>query len=910
VTVGNAKSISLGSTLTFLGSTNLNLGSGVTTLTNNTAINVAANTFTLGGDVVGGAFGLTKNGAGTLELAGLTGTNSFTGNSFINAGELFLSGTSRFGGTTNTTVTVETNAFLRVGSSASLGNVSLVLNNPDGLILSGIITNDVVFSNSGTISSTYANVDGSITIGEGVTMTTAANYLGTIPATNTPGRIVLDNNATLAATDTFTINQNQGITLQPGTATFSPGTNVQVFIASSIAGDGELRKTGAGNVRLTGSNSYTGGTVIDQGIIGITSDSSLGAVTGRVKLNNGTLVAAQNNTGGPTNTGTTVNASRTLVLGNGTTNNIDAQSGLFFEYNGVIGEENGAGAASSMRFGIAGTREGTVKLGGLNTYDGSTTIVAGTLEISNIANGGQASGLGQSGNAASNLVIGGTLRYAGASGTTDRLFSIGSTGVATLDSGSGTLAFNNTGALGYAATNLTRHDLTLTGSGSGTLALALVNDVHDDPLHIVKNGNGTWILSGSNDYTGTTTIAGGTLQVSSDANLGRVAGSEGLIFNNGGILKTTGSLTNSRAVAMTGAGAVDTGGNNVAFTGAVSGDGALTKAGEGTLSLTAGNSYAGGTLLNAGTLRLANTSAAGTGTITQSNGSSTLVIDTTGTVANAMSIYNITTLQNVTLSGAKTLNNSTYNVTNNTTTTETGLLSGTGGVTKEGAGTLVLAGSANNTYTGATVISNGALVLSNSVGNAINNSSGITVNSGTSLILGASNQIGDGIGLTLNGGTFIVGTSTAGYSETLGTLTLSASSTIDLGSYATGLRTLSFADSSAITWTGTLTITNWQGMTRSSSDVAEILFGVGGLTSTQLGQIYFANQDVNGGVLIGGSGELVPIPEAEVYWAALAIVLAVGWRERRRVLLLVRQLQATAGKRQATAESARQPQAN
>ena len=890
VTVGNAKSISLGSTLTFLGSTNLNLGSGVTTLTNNTAIDVVANTLTLGGDVVGGAFGLTKNGAGTLELLGLTGTNSFTGNSFINAGELFLNGTSRFGGTSNTVVTVETNAFLRVGASAGLGNVTLVLNNPEGLILAGVITNDVTISNSGTISTNYANIDGTITIGEGVTVSSAANNFGTIPSTNTPGRIVMDNDSTLAATATFTIDENQGILLQPGVATFSPGTNVQVFIASSITGDGELRKTGAGNIRLTGSNSYTGGTVIDQGIIGITSDSSLGAVSGQVKLNNGTLVAAQNNTGGPTNSGTTVNIDRTIVLGNGTTNNIDAQSSLFFEYNGVIGEENGAGAASSMRFGIAGTREGTVKLGGLNTYDGSSTIVAGTLEISNIADGGQASGIGQSGNAASNLVIGGTLRYAGTNASTDRLFSLGASGAGTIDSGSGTLAFTNTGAVGYAATNLSRHDLTLTGSGQGTLALALVNDVHNDPLHIVKNGNGTWTLSGSNDYTGTTTIAGGTLQISADANLGRVAGSEGLVFNNGGTLKTTGSLTNSRLVAMTGAGTVDTDGNAVEFSGAMSGSGALTKNGAGTLTLSGASTFAGGTVLNTGTLRLGSATGAGTGAITQSNGSSKLVIDTTGTVANAMSIYNITTLQNVTLTGDKTLNNATFDVAANTTYTESGQLSGDGGLDKIGAGTLVLAGTTNNTYTGATVISNGALVLSNSAGNGINNSSSITVQSGASLILGASSQIADGIGLTLNGGTFIVGNATAGYSETLGTLTLSASSTIDLGSYSTGLRQLTFANSSAITWTGTLTITNWQGMTRSSSDVAEILFGTGGLTSTQLGQIYFANQEVSGGVLVGENGELVPIPEAEVYWAALAIVLAVVYRERRRVALLWRRL--------------------
>jgi autotransporter-associated beta strand protein len=316
--------------------------------------------------------------------------------------------------------------------------------------------------------------------------------------------------------------------------------------------------------------------------------------------------------------------------------------------------------------------------------------------------------------------------------------------------------------------------------------------------------------------------------------------------------------------------------------------GGLEKLGAGTLTLSGNNAYTGGTLISAGTLRLNNASAAGTGTITQSSGSA-LQINTGGTVANAMDFYNLQTLQTVTLSGQKTLRNATYDIASDTTTTESGALTGPGGITKQGLGTLVLAGSTNNTFAGATVVEAGRLVLSNAEGNAIDNSSSITIKSGAALVLGASNQIGDGIGLVLDGGTFIVGTATAGYSETLGTLTLNANSTIDLGSYAVGLRQLTFANSSSISWATNvvLTITNWQGMTRASSDVAEILFGTGGLTSTQLGQIYFANQNIDGGVLIGGSGELAPIPEAPVVWGAAALAAFVLWRERRRLRSVV-----------------------
>ncbi|MFO0000284.1 MAG: autotransporter-associated beta strand repeat-containing protein, partial [bacterium] len=84
-------------------------------------------------------------------------------------------------------------------------------------------------------------------------------------------------------------------------------------------------------------------------------------------------------------------------------------------------------------------------------------------------------------------------------------------------------------------------------------------------------------------------------------------------------------------------------------------------------------------------------------------------INTTGTVANAMSIFNIRTMQTVTLSGNKTLNNATYTVDAGTTTTESGNLSGTGGITKQGTGTLIVTG--NNSYTGAVAVDAGVLNL-------------------------------------------------------------------------------------------------------------------------------------------------------------------------------------------------------
>jgi autotransporter-associated beta strand protein len=319
--------------------------------------------------------------------------------------------------------------------------------------------------------------------------------------------------------------------------------------------------------------------------------------------------------------------------------------------------------------------------------------------------------------------------------------------------------------------------------------------------------------------------------------------------------------------------------------GVISGSGGLTKEGTGTLRLTAANTYTGTTTLSGGTLRIDNAGALGSGNFVQTSGGTLLEVAATGTITNTMSIYNVSFTESVTLTGAKTLNNATITVETGDTVTEQGVLSGDGGLTKEGGGEYILNGSANNTYSGATEVNAGSLVLSNSSGNAIHSSSGITVNSGGTLVLADSDQIGDGIGLTLNGGTFLVGASAL--TEKLGTLTLTANSTLDFGVFETpGERILTFDNSFGIEWTGTLTITNWQGVAQTSSELTRLVFGVDGLDNDQLGQIVFASQGITGGELIGG-GELVPVPEPRVYAAAVALLAVVGWRERKRLLGLL-----------------------
>ncbi|MCX5515366.1 autotransporter-associated beta strand repeat-containing protein [Kaistia algarum] len=109
---------------------------------------------------------------------------------------------------------------------------------------------------------------------------------------------------------------------------------------------------------------------------------------------------------------------------------------------------------------------------------------------------------------------------------------------------------------------------------------------------LAKTGSGPLVLSGTNTYSGGARIDGGTLQVSSDANLGAVAG--GLIFN-GGALSTTGDIASVRGVTLTAMRVFDVAfSTTLGLTGVVSG-GELAKQGAGTLTLSGVDGYIGGT---------------------------------------------------------------------------------------------------------------------------------------------------------------------------------------------------------------------------------------------------------------------------------------------------------------------------
>jgi fibronectin-binding autotransporter adhesin len=185
---------------------------------------------------------------------------------------------------------------------------------------------------------------------------------------------------------------------------------------------------------------------------------------------------------------------------------------------------------------------------------------------------------------------------------------------------------------------------------------------------IIKQGTGTLTLTGTSYCTGTTTISQGSLQIGNGGTTGSYSG----------------NITNNSTLIF------NRSDNTMFNSGVISGTGSVIKLGTGTLSFWTNNTYTGGTTISQGTLEV------GSGL-------------TGGSIVG-----------NVTNNGTLTFNRSDE-------LAYSGVISGTGSVVMQGTGTLILTG--ENTYTGGTTISNGALQLGNGysangsvVGNIINNS--------------------------------------------------------------------------------------------------------------------------------------------------------------------------------------------
>lgn len=652
------------------------------------------------------------------------------------------------------------------------------------------------------------------------------------------------------------------ITLGSATLTVNGGGGVY---NGAISGTGGLVKTGAGTQTLSGAaSSYTGSTIINSGGLSVTSlanggsNSSIGASTaapGNLVLNGGTLqyvgtgaTTDRQFTLGPnggaldaSGTGALNFASTAPVALSGSGNRTLTLTGTSTAANSLVaGLDNPGGGTTSL------TKTGTgtwILRNPASTYTGVTTISGGVLGVDKLANGGQASSLGASTSAATNLVIGNgsTLRYTGTGDTTDRLFSLDA-GVTIIESsGTGALVFANTGNVTLNGTDAA-HTIALggTNTGNNTMGGTIVDDGAGKTI-LAKNDSGTWILTGNNTYTGNTVVNDGTLVVGNGGTSGNAGAGNVIVY------APTSALAVNRSDAFD-------------FNGTLSGAGAFEQRGTGTTRLTAAGSSIGATRITGGTLQV--DGSLSTATLAMSNTSALTVNGTVqGAGGTALALSgdggnsSITVNAGGTLRAQGDLGGGSDTLTLSATTTPFPLLDTAGGTLSLGAGNDTLVLDNNGDINGARVDG----------GTGIDT---IQVNNTSVRGLSASTVQGfEALNKTLNGTLFLTGdhTYSAGVTIAAGVLQVGdGAAPTSLSANVANNGTLSFNVPGAYTFGGTV---SGSGAVRKVGTGTTVLTGTNsyaGATSVLAGTLLIDGDQtaatgattVASGATLGGKGTL------------------------------------------------------
>ncbi len=852
-------------------------------------VTLGTGTLTTGGDdsdstfsgIISGTGGLTKEGMGTFTLSGL---NTYSGPTAINAGTLQVGVANALGATSAVNVvmgaTLDLNNFdatigaLSGDGDVTLGTGNLTTGDATDTEFSGIIsgTGGIVKEGTGTFTLSGMNTySGGTTLNDGVLLVGMDENLGA----SGPGIGELTfNGGTLGLSADLTTARDVIINVGGGTIDTN-GFNGT--LSGIVSGAGAITKIDDGTLTLTGTNTYAGGTNINGGTVSVGSDLNLGDAAGPVTFMNGGILQ--------TSAGITSDRALTFNLPGGGT--IDTQT-FDSSFSGAV-----TGAGNMTKDGT-----GTLTLsGGLAGYTGDTTISAGTLDVNTNTSGdtthaGAISGPGNLRKSGSNTLTiagsldmftgntaidGGILDINTAAGDTTYsgvISGIGSlqktgantllltgmstyTGPTAIDAGTLQLGANDVlsdmtavtvaGGAIFDVNNFTDTIGSLAGAGNvmlgtGTLSAGADNTsttytgIFSGNGQFIKVGAGTMTLTGANTHTGGTAINGGVLSIGNDVNLGDPAG---VLSFDGGTLLTTAGINTPRLVTLNaGGGTIDTNGFNSTFSGVMSGVGGLTKQGAGILTLTGLNTYQGGTAINGGTLSIGDDANLGDPAGPLSFDGGTLL--TTGDVTSARSV--------AINAGGGTIDTNGFN------SSFSGPVTGLGDLTKNGAGTLLLSGGLNG-YTGDTTVNAGTLEVNTNSGDTTHvgalSGVGDLVKSGTNTLTLAGNLNGFTGDVAIDGGILDVDT-TAGSTALVGdisgvgglsksglnTLTLSGMNTysgptaINAGMLTLGSGT-AIGDQSAVTVTAGATL-NQNGFSETIGSLAgagDVTLGAGTLTT-------------------------------------------------------------------------------
>ena len=484
------------------------------------------------------------------------------------------------------------------------------------------------------------------------------------------------------------------------------------------------------------------------------------------------------------NSGGTVDFMRSVSYGTGNAlnqlsnnaNNILVKGGTlrFSAVNQAFGRSftvGSGGAVVSVASGITFRSTGSItgSTGGNLTLDGESTDSTFTMAVGGTGTWATGSKLIKSGTGTwtiggvGSALSGGIQVGQGTLILTANSASIG----ATVISAGGTLEVRSTLFGGAYAGAITNSGALVFDSTSAQA----INGIISGTGRLETKNTGALTLGAANSFTGEAVVTAGSLRLNhvdalkfsklvTDSAAGSVVFGVAAGTYNVGALSGNGTLALSDTAATPGAITLVTGNSNVAesFSGVLSGLGNLRKAGTNTLTLTGTNTYAGQTIVSSGTLALSGAGTLGSGVVQLNGGAldlSAVTVAFTNSVnfnggvltGGSMDVAQVASAQSGTVSTA---------------------LTGTGGLTKTGAGLLVLGAGVTHTYSGQTLVNEGKLKLDGIIASSITVANGASlgghgvINGNVSMSAGSTIAAGGSVGnLTVGSLTITAGTQVA-----------------------------------------------------------------------------------------------------------------------------------------------------